>query len=175
MTLYVVAKNSAEIRPIVKTICAKVGISNYFILDPKYDEVNRPYRFVLFFEEEIQNVSVYKKWLIPLRLSSALPIEDKQKILRAFEVIKSEMEKDQIKEEIKPEDLPSVKELDVYLNEFKGSYIEMRLGDRRTIGIYPDGQKLQGLSDVEYHVSTIVNMVKIKDLFNPTSITLKEL
>jgi hypothetical protein len=85
------------------------------------------------------------------------------------------MEKDQIKEEIKNEDLPSIKELDVYLNEFKGSYIEMRLTDKRTVGIYPDGQKLEGLSDVEYHVSALVNMVKIKELFNPTLITVKEL
>lgn len=175
MTLYIVAKNSSEIRPIVKTICNKVGINNYFILDPKYDEVDKPYRFVLFFEEEISNVSVYKKWFIPLRLSTNLPVEQKQKVLTAFEVIKKEMEKDQIKEEIKSEDLPSIKELDVYLNEFKGSYIQMRLQDKRTIGIYPDGQKLQGLSDVEYHVSNLVNMVKIKDLFNPTHITIKEL
>lgn len=175
MTLYIVAKNSSEIRPIVKTICNKVGITNYFILDPKYDEVNKPYRFVLFFEEEISNVSVYKKWFIPLRLSTNLPIEQKQKVLTAFEIIKAEMDKDQIKEEIKSEDLPCIKELDVYLNEFKGSYIQMRLQDKRTIGIYPDGQKLQGLSDVEYHVSDLVNMVKIKDLFNPTHITIKEL
>jgi len=175
MTLYIVAKNSSEIRPIVKTICSKVGINNYFILDPKYDEVNKPYRFVLFFEEEILNVSYYKKWFIPLKLSTSLPIDQKQKILTAFEVIKKEMEKDQIKEEIKSEDLPSIKELDIYLNEFKGSYIEMRLADKRTIGIYPDSQKLEGLSDVEYHVSALVNMVKIKELFSPTSITVKEL
>jgi hypothetical protein len=175
MTLYIVAKNSSEIRPIVKAICNKVGITNYFILDPKFDEVNKPYRFVLFFEEEITNVSIYKKWFIPLRLSATLPVEQKQKILTAFEVIKKEMDKDQVKEEIKSDDLPSIKELDVYLNEFKGSYIEMKLEDRRTIGIYPDGQKLQGLSDVEYHVSALVNMVKIKDLFNPIDIKIKEL
>lgn len=175
MTLYIVTKNSTEVKPVIKAICSKVGLVNYFILDPKYNEVDRPYRYVLFLEEEPAKVTAFKKWFIPLRLSTSLALEDKKKVMQAFGAIKDVMESTYVKETIPSSDLPDPKDLPYFLNEFKGSFLQMTLPDRRSIGVYPDGQKLLGQCDVEYHVSALVNMLKIKELFNPTEISIKEI
>ncbi len=176
MTLHIIAKDSNPIRPLIHTICEKINFSDYFILDPKSDDVVRPFRYVLFMEDRIVGATAHKEWTIPYRLSPELPKETKTKIMQAFSHIKDVIEKEAVqKSTIANAELPSYKDLDVYLSEFKGCFLQLRMQDRRSIGIYPDGEKLKMQCDLEYHVSTLVNMCKIKDLFNPTSISIKEL
>lgn len=176
MTLYIIVKDSNPVRPIIKTICDKAGIVDYYILDPKSDEVERPFRYVLFLEEKHPKTTAYKEWTIPLRLSTDMPVESKQKVFQAFVAIKETIAKEDMqKSTIRSADLPAFVDLEPFINSFKGAFFKVALPDRRSVGIYPDSEKLQGQCDVEYHVSTVVHMIKIKDLFNPTTISLKEL
>ena len=66
-------------------------------------------------------------------------------------------------------------EISEFLNSFIGSVVEIRLPDRRLVGIYPDNQRLEGKYDVEYHASTIVNLAKIFNIFDATEVVIKEL
>lgn len=175
MTLNIIVENSTPVRPIIKAICDKVGIKDYYILDPKSDDVERPFRFVLFIGNRTSKTTAFKEWLIPLVPTREMGQEDKQKVMRAFEYIKADIAAhDSKKQEVRSQDIPSPKELEAYLSEYKGCFTQLRLQDRRSIGIYPDGEKLLGQCDVEFHLSELAAMVKIKDLFNPTSISIKE-
>lgn len=175
MTLYIVVKDSTPIRPIIKTICEKAGIVDYYILDPKSDDVDRPFRYVLFLGERTPKTTAFKEWTIPLRLAGDMPVADKQKVFQAFQAVKEGIAKESLqKPTVRSTDLPEIKDLDKFINEFKGSYFKLALADRRSVGIYPDGERLRGENDIEYHVSAVVNLVKIRDLFQPTSISIKE-
>lgn len=176
MTLYIVVKDSTPVRPIIKTICEKAGILDYYILDPKSDDIARPFRYVLFLEERTPKTTAHKEWTIPLRLSKDMPVDDKQKVFQAFQAIKEAMAKEALqKPTIRASDIPEIKDLSKYVNEFKGNYFKVALSDRRSVGIYPDGERLRGENDIEYHVSTVMNLIQIKDIFNPTSISIKEI
>ena len=176
MTLYIISQNSTPIRPIIKAICDKVGITDYYVLDPKSDEVDRPFKYVLFLGEKNPKTTAYKEWVIPLRLAGDMPTESKQKVVQAFQAIKEVMLKEALqKPTVRSTDLPEIKDLQKYVNEFKGNYFKLALPDRRSVGVYPDGERLRGENDVEYHVSTVVNLMQIRDLFNPTSISIKEI
>lgn len=175
MTLYIILENSNPARPIIRAICEKIGLRDYYILDPAHDEIKKSFKYVLFIGKRIDGVRAIKEWLIPLVPSKEMLQKDKIKVMNGFKSIKQTIDLEKDKLIVRSSDLPELKDLDEFVNNYAGNIFEVRLKDKRLIGIYPDDEKLQGKYDMEYHASYILNMCKIKDIFNPVTISVKEM
>ena len=174
MTLYVALKNSDKYRSSIQAICAHAGINDYYILDPAHEDLSRGFRYLVTMGKDKPEVKGTKVWDIPCLPEKDLDIPTKRKIMEAFKMINKTLVFEKTKTTATAEELPNIKNLDDFVNEYKGSVVELRLEDRRLVGIYPDNQKLLNKYDIEYHVSMVVNMLRIKNIFNPTKIQIKE-
>lgn len=175
MTLYIISKDSTAIRPIIRSICESIGLIDYYILDPNHDDIDRAFKYVLFIKERPPKTITYKEWTIPFQITKELSVELKQKVMQAFKVIKKVIDDEAMqKQVITSNEIPQIKNFETFINEFKGCYFSVKLPDKRSIGIYPDNERLQGQNDIEYHVSTVLNLIKINELFKPTQISLKQ-
>ena len=174
MTLYIALKNSNKYRKTIDSICQKAGVIDYYIIDPAHDDIERGFQYLLRFGEDCPEIDAGKSWKVPHYPDPTLDVKLKQDIMKAFHHIRDVMLDEKDKTTVDKNDLPVIKDLDAFVESYKGSVVELRLEDKRLIGIYPDNQRLQGKYDIEYHVSTVVNMIRIKDIFNPVKIQIKE-
>lgn len=143
-------------------------------MDPAHDNISRGFTYLVKMGEDCPEIKSGTSWKIPHLPSKDLDRQTKEKIMKAFAHIREQMLVLKDRTTIGSEELPEIKDLDEFVNQYKGSVIELRLADKRLIGIYPDDQRLLGKYDIEYHVSTLVNMIRIKEIFSPVKIQIKE-
>lgn len=177
MTLYIIAENTTVVRPLLNSICQFVNLNDFFILDPKHDTIDKPYQYLLQVgpHKFIEQPQAFKTWQLPVAPSKDMDPNTKKRVVEFFKKIKAYVDQNREKlHKITPGDTPPIKDLREYLNEKQGQVVQVRLPDQRSIGIYPDNNKLKGEYDVEYHASTIVNMSHIMGVFNATEVTIKE-
>jgi len=157
-----------------------LGINDYQILDPAHHEIPKFFPVVLYIGElsqerhkKLSEVSE-KAWVLPVPNPLASLVEKKVWI----ESLKSINEWILTNRDInvfKKLDAPAPMQLEEYLNSLTGRVVALILPDRRKLGIYPDGQRLENAYDIEYHASTIVNIAKLFSLFDASEIVIKEL
>ena len=180
MTLTLICPESKNYREPLTKALNHVGITDYQILDPAHDEIPKSFTFVVFIGlltqdrlEKLNSIS-QKAWSLA-EPDPAAPKIVKQNFLNQLEEIKEYMLCNKDRDTFKRSDVPDILNLQDFLNSKKGQVIEVTLPDRRKLGIYPDGQKLKIIYDIEYHASTVVNMAKLFHLFDASEIIIKEL
>jgi hypothetical protein len=177
MTLYILTENSTKVRPIINKICAHVNIQDFFILDPKHDNIDKSYHYLLQVgtSKIIEEPKAFKSWHLPTVPDGEMSKEMKERVIAFFKKVKGALDilREQ-KHTVTKEDVPPLKDILTFLNERQGQVVQVRLQDQRSVGIYPDNNKLLGEYDVEYHASTVVNMSKIMDIFGATEVSIKE-
>ena len=174
--LYIICQNSHKYNDAIKVMMEKLGEHNYDILDPRIHDFKRTFSYVVQLGDMPNNITFIcnKKWATMLP-DSSLPVEDKKVI---FAVLKEAVEyarQHSLRKEILAGDLPRFADLKQFLESFKGQVMELKLQDGRIIGIYPDEDKLPMVYSSEYHVSTILNLAKLQDVFNYTKLSVKDL
>jgi len=171
MVVYIIIKNRAKYKKNIEALCNKVGILDYVLLDPEFDDLKRPYPATICLGFKSDDIVSQLKWntLIP---DSSIPVEDKKKIFTVFQQAAEELRDVELK--FKKDDMPTSENLKDFLNKYKGQVFELRLKDGRHVGIYPDREKLLGKYPIEYHASTAVNINKIMQIFDPEEIIVKE-
>ena len=106
---------------------------------------------------------------------SSLSNLEKNRIANTFKEVSLWLKNNKENQSIsKNADIPDIKTLEEYFSEMNGQVVELRLPDKRLMGIYPDGEPLKMRYDIEYHASTIVQLSRLKELFNPSRIIVKE-
>lgn len=173
--LYIVCLNSSKYNNTIKTICEKLGYLNYELMDPKIHDFKRSFSTVLIlepFKEMPINANKIFRTLAP---DPGLSPEEKKEVFDTFKKAVEYARDHTLKKEILNVDIPRFADLTEFLNSFKGQVMELKLQDGRFIGIYPDDDKLQGKYSNEYHVSTILNLAKLLDIFNFTKLSVKDL
>lgn len=180
MTLTIICPESKNYREPLTKALNYVGITDYQILDPVHDEIPKHFTYVLFIGllpkerlEKLNSIS-QKAWSLT-EPDPAAPAPVKQAFLNNLIDIKEYMLSNKDRDIFKKSDVPNILNLQDYLNSKKGQVIEVTLPDRRKLGIYPDGQKLKMIYDIEYHASTVVNIAKLFHLFDASEIIIKEL
>jgi hypothetical protein len=157
-----------------------VGINDYRILDPKHHELDKAFVFVLYIGQletdrfkKLSDIS-QRAWNLPAPDPTA-PEPVKKNWLDGLQQINKYILDKRDQEVFKKGDVPSILNLQDYLNEKLGQIVEVTLPDRRKLGIYPDNQRLLGDYDVEYHASTVINIAKLFQLFDASEIIIKEI
>ena len=173
--LYIISKDSEKYLEVIKTILeTKLNYFEYEIVDPKYHNTNRTFSNVIFIEPLDLKITANKvfKTIAP---EKTLSVEEKKKVVEVFkEAILYDRDKS-IRKEILQADIPRLADLEQFLESFKGQVMELKLSDGRYIGIYPDEDKFQMKYPNEYHVSTILNLAKLQDIFGFTRLSIKDL
>ena len=173
--LYIICPQSYRYKTAIEALCERVGLKDIQIVDPKNYEVNRafPYALVVGNVPGL-HIDARKIWQVNPP-DSDLPKEDKMKILETFKEVQAFILNNKEASKIDGDNIPRLKDLEEFLKEFKGQVLEFKLGDGRLLGIYPDGERLQMVYPVEHHVSTILNLARLKDIFDITRIVIKDL
>jgi hypothetical protein len=158
-----------------------VKITDYQILDPAHHNVEKNLSYVLYIGDDLtadRKIKLAKMSQKAWVLSPPNPndtTEQKKEWLGHLEKIKDYMLDLRDRDHIKKADIPTVQSLQEYLNSKTGQVIELTLPDRRKLGVYPDGHRLQSEFDIEYHASTVVNLAKLFQLFDASEIIIKEI
>jgi len=174
MNLYVICRDAYRHEEAIRKSCNWAGITNFQIMDPKHDNIKRSFPYVLFLSCSYPGVIASKVWTLNAP-TTEMRVEDKKTYLNGLKEIKEYISSNEQMTEIALEDLPPIKSLGDYINSLKGTILEVRLEDRRKLGIYPDGEPFKHIYDVEIHVSQLVNTAKIFEMFNATKVRIKEL
>lgn len=156
-------------------ICEKIGLRDYQIYDPKSYDLKRSFTYVLILGTYTGDRPDAKKvWQLPAP-DADLSRQDKEKIFKSFLGIQKFLLTQNQPAEVKGEDIPRLKDLEEFLKEFKGQIMELKLPNGSIIGIYPDSERLEMKYPVENHASTLLNLARIKDIFDVTKVTMKDL
>ena len=173
--LYIICPQSYRYKTPIEALCEKVGLRDIQIVDPKNYEVNRAFPFVLVIGNiPGLQVDARKIWQCNPPDPELLK-EDKLKILETFKEVQKYISNHKEPAKVDGDSIPRLKDFEEFLKEYKGQVMELKLPDGRLLGIYPDGQKLEMIYPVENHVSTILNLAKLKDIFDITRIVIKDL
>lgn len=174
--IYIICQNSHKYNDSIKIMMDKLGCHDYDILDPKIHDFRRTFSYIVQMGEIPNNITFIcnKKWVTMLP-DSNLPVEDKKLIFATLKEAVEYSRQHSLKKEILATDIPRFADLKDFLNSFKGQVMEIRLQDGRIIGIYPDEEKLPMVYSSEYHVSTVLNLAKLQDVFNYTKLSVKDL
>jgi hypothetical protein len=173
--LYIVCPESHRYKEQIDKICEKIAIKAYQILDPRSHNVNRAFNYVIVLGQ-VTAPKLEGKVLIQTRPPAAeLPVEDKMKIFNRFKEMQRIILIEKESCVTDTTDIPRVKDLESYLKDFNGQVIEVKLQDGRVMGIYPDNERLAMKYSVEKHVSSIVNLARLKELFDIRKISVKDL
>jgi len=178
MVLSIIIKNSRDYKKAIQASCEWTGLVDYEILDPKYNSLTDPVALALYIgEEAAQNHQVpsQKSWTFNHLPTPDLPQEKKLELIQILKEAKDYLEKNKLPGVVKPTDIPTIKSLKDFLNNLTGQIVEVRLPDKRRMGIYPDNTKLQSNYDIEFNASVIVNLAKIFHLFDASEIIIKEI
>lgn len=174
--LYILCQNSFKYKDTIKTICDKLGEFDYEVLDPKNHNLNRTLSnvVILGLMPDSIKIDAHKVWQTGLPDPNETP-ENKKKVFLIFQEAIAYNRANGIKKEILQKDVPRFADLKQFLESFKGQVMELKLQDGRIIGIYPDGEKLPLKYSSEYHVSTILNLSKLQDIFGFIKLSVKDL
>ena len=175
MSLYIISKNSNKYKKNINNVMSHLKFNDYTILDPEYDDLSFPMKFVVTIGNRFPEISAGKEWHINILPESEMSRENKIRFLDKIKEIKSEYQgqKDNVRS-LSLADIPGILTLEEFINEKVGEVIEIKF-QGKLLGIYPDSVKLQGMYDDEYHASTIVNLARIKEIFGDCNITIKEI
>lgn len=175
--LYIISKDSDKYIETIKTIFeTKLNYFEYEIVDPKYHNINRTFSNVVILEPlDLKTKVIANKIFKTLAPEKTLSIEEKKKIIEIFKEAIQYDRDNSLKKEILQADIPRLADLEQFLESFKGQVMELKLSDGRYIGIYPDEDKFQMKYPNEYHVSTILNLAKLQDIFGFTKLSVKDL
>lgn len=156
-------------------MCSKIGLLDYQVLDPKSHGCNRAFPYVLVVGNVPGLQIDAKKIWQTSPPDQDLPVEDKKKIFNVFVEVQKYLLANKDPGTVSGDDIPRLKDLEEFLKEFKGQVLEMKMPDGRLMGVYPDGERLQMKYSVEHHVSTILNLARLKDIFDIKRIVIKDL
>jgi hypothetical protein len=174
--LYILCQNSFKYKTTIKTIFEKLGEADYEVLDPRVNDLNRTLSNVIVcgpIPDSIK-INAHKVWQTGLPDPDETP-DNKKKVFLVFQEAIAYNRANGIKKDILQKDLPRLADLKQFLESFKGQVMELKLQDGRVIGIYPDGEKLPLKYSSEYHVSTILNLSKLQDIFGFIKLSVKDL
>ncbi|MDD3412574.1 MAG: hypothetical protein PHY47_01095 [Lachnospiraceae bacterium] len=173
--LYIICPQSYRYKKPIEALCERVGLKDIQIVDPKNYEVNRAYPYVLVVGNVPGlHIDARKIWQCNPP-DPELPKEDKLKILESFKEVQKYIINNKEPAIIDSDSIPRLKDFEEFLKGYKGQVMELKLPDGRLLGIYPDGERLQMTYPVENHVSTILNLSRMKDMFDITRIAIKDL
>jgi len=180
MTLTIICPKSKEYKESLVKALSYIGLEDYQILDPAHHEIPTHFSAVVFIgdlpEERFKKLKSFSQNAWTLDPPNPNDTLEKKKIwLECLKSIQEWIIANRDPSSFKKLDIPPVKQLDEYLNSLTGRVVTITLPDRRKMGIYPDGQKLQNEYDIEYHASTIINIAKLFNLFDASEIVIKEL
>lgn len=174
--LYILCQNSLKYQDTIKTLIEdKLGFYDYEIVDPKFHKVDRSFSTVLVLSPVDGTKINANKFFRALAPDTTLTVDQKKVIFSTFKEAVQYARDHTLKKEILQADIPRFADLTEFLHSFKGQVLELRLPDGRTIGIYPDGDKLEMKYIAEYHVSTILNLAKLQDVIGYTKLSVKDL
>ena len=170
----ILMKKSETTIPALKKTLQWANIQDYQILDPKHDDTNRSFPATLILGGRVNDSMPGQVWFLnaPYTL---MDYKDKVKFAEKIKEIATWLIINKDPSKVKRADIPKTKDLKQYINSLTGRTIEVKLPDRRRIGIYPDGDELKQIYDREFHASEIINLAKLFDLFDATEIVIKEI
>jgi len=172
-----IVNDSGEASEIIRKCCSSLGFSSYTILDPKSNTIPKKIYYVLEVGETGLKPASYFAKIKGQVISPTLSMTPENK-RTFFDQLKENVDRYRMMAEndtVKKGDLPPLKTLKEMLNEMYGQVVEVRLPDRRKVGIYPDSEKKKGLYDLEYHASYVYNMALISELFGANELIIKDL
>jgi hypothetical protein len=156
-------------------ICEKIGLRDYQVYDPKSYDLNRSFTYVLILGEyKGERPKAKKVWQLPTP-DPELSREEKEKIFKSFMGIQKFLLTQNQPTEVKGQDIPRLKDLEEFLKEFRGQVMELKLPNGSIVGVYPDNERLEMKYPVENHASTLLNLARIKDIFDVTRVTVRDL
>lgn len=172
--LHIVCPMSQLYKPNIEKLCQAAGITQYEILNPMSHDLDRAFNSVLVLGDFANPKMTYRHFWQTDPPESEMSRDDKMRIFEVFKTIGEHLSINAEKTEINTDDIPELTQLADYLNGHVGQVYEIMLDDGRILGIYPDGEKLQRKYEVEFHASTVVNVSKLKEIFDVRKITIKE-
>lgn len=173
--LYIICNQSQKYQKQVDLICQKIGLRDYQIYDPKSYNSDRSFTYVLILGDyKGSRPNAKKVWQLPAP-DTELSREEKDKIFKSFVGIQKFLLTQNQPTEVKGQDIPRLKDLEEFLKEFKGQVMELKLPNGSVIGVYPDNERLEMKYPVENHASTLLNLSRIKEIFDVTRVTVKDL
>lgn len=174
--LYILCQNSPKYQDTIKTLIEdKLGFYDYEIVDPKFHKIDRSFSTVLDLISSDTLKLNANKVFSALAPDTALSNDQKKTIFSTFKAAVQYARDHTLKKEILKADIPRFADLSEFLHSFKGQVLELKLDDGRTIGVYPDSDKLEMKYVAEYHVSTILNLAKLQDVIGYTKLSVKDL
>lgn len=176
MLLTIIGKNIHQNKKPVEATCNYVGLKDYQFLDPRNDDLSGSFSVVLVLEDEslYNRIKAGKKWHYSMPRTDWSK-EEKEAFISLVRNINEYIKNNKIPAPLKKGDVPDLMQLTDFLNAMVGQVIEVKLPDKRRIGIYPDNEPFKGLFEIEYHASVIVNLAKLFKLFDASEIVIKEI
>lgn len=176
--LSIICPHSYRYEDAIKKICQRTGILKYEIIDPKSYDINRTYKFVLVMQDglsiNVASLNATKIWeCIPP--ATDLPVDKKKSIVDLFVSICDYMQRNIALPTTTKKDIPRLKDLEEFLKDYKGQVIEIKTDNGGMIGVFPDGEKLNMDYTLSCHASTILNLSKLYEMFNASSISIKDM
>lgn len=172
--LYIICNQSYRYQKAIDAICQKIGLKDYQVLDPKSYEMDRPFTYVLIvgsYNGEKPKAKAVWQTEAP---DPELDKEAKLKIFEDFKKIQKYLLTKKEPERVDETEIPRLKDFEEFLQSHTGQVIEIKLSDGRLMGIYPDNERLQMKYPVENHASTILNLARLKNLFDVKQIIIKD-
>jgi len=173
--LYIVCRDSHLYKDTLNVICEKLSFYDYEIIDPKSHETKRSFSYLLIANDNSEDYNASKIWRLKKPPSKDMTVDEKKAVFATIKEIVEFVRNNTLKKEILNVDIPRFADLQEFLSGFKGQVMELKLQDGRVIGIYPDGDKLSGKYSGEYHVSTVLNLSKLLDIFGYIKLSVKDL
>lgn len=172
--LHILCTNSSRYKEQLDKLCHFVGIKDYMIMDPASYEMSRSFKYLLLVGRAKSIPKASQLWQVPLP-EVDMDKDGKLEIVDTFQKMQKFILSRYEKPLVEAADLPRLKDLEEFFGDYHGQVMELRLTDGRLIGIYPDGERLAMKYSTEFHVSTILNMSKIKEMFDVQRIIVKDL
>ena len=174
MMLKIICQNSNRYKENIEKLCKASKIFQYEILDPRSHDLKKTFQAALILGDiSLPGFKANKLWqtLVP---TSDMEQRDKVIIFKEFQKAGLWADAHRENKVARKGDVPPLKTLKEFLNKMNGEVVEIVLEDKRLLGIYPDGEPLKMRYDIEYHASSIVNLSRLQEIFNPSKILIKE-
>ena len=174
--LYIICPQTLKYKGAIEAICSHVGLTEYSILDPLSHDLNRPFSYLMILGNPRFNLigTPIKVWksILP---EKTLSLIEKNQVMSVFKEAKDFLELTEEPKVFKKEEIPALKTFSSFFDSLNSQIVEVLLEDGRQLGIYPDHIPLKRLYQVEAKASTIINLAKIKELFNIKEIKIKDI
>ena len=176
MKLSIICPYSFKYSENIKKLCTKATVKDYDILDPKSYDLAKTFGPVMILGKPVlpKNFSAKVVWYADLP-EDTLSATEKVAVFEEFKKCAGWLVSNHEEPIVLGQSIPDLKTLEKFFEEKRNQVIVLDQEDGKKIGLYPDGHALSGEYDYEFHASIIVNLARIKDIFNPKVITFKDL